>query len=134
MTQPMVLAGATIQPARFIQMEIDGSNGEVIASTAGSSFSIGITTEATQDAPLDGSGTDAATVSEQVQYIGYGQEALLEADGTGWGSGLLLKSGAAGVGDIADTAGDLACAISLEAAAAGEFGRVLVMSPTRIHA
>lgn len=133
MTQPHVLAGATIEPSRFIQMEPAGTNAEVIACVA-DTFAIGITTEAAADAPQDGSGTFAAEAGDVVQYIGWGEEALLEADGTGWSSGVLLKSGAAGLGDVADTADDIACAISLEAAAAGEFGRVLVMSPFRIHA
>lgn len=133
MTQPQVLAGATIEPARFIQMDPGGTSGEVI-SCIDDTFAIGITTEATADAPQSGSGTFAAEAGDVVQYIGIGQEALLKADGTGYASGKLVKAGAVGVGVLANATDDIACAISLETTAANEFGRVLIISPFSVQA
>ena len=129
---PSVKAGGTIRVSRFIKMSTT-ENATVLEGTAGA-LCIGISGESAREAPQSGSNVNAALDGDVFDWTGFGSETLLTADATGWTVGDLLKSDAAGLGDVAATADDIACAIALETTAASEKGRVLMISPHRIHA
>ena len=82
--RPRLVAGGTIYPARFIELDITADN-TAIAATAGASRLIGVTTEATREAPIPEatSPTPAANAGEPVEFYRLGENgAKIELGGT----------------------------------------------------
>ena len=123
-----ILAGGNIYPSRFIKISTSADN---TALQAGSNEDvIGISTEATKDAPLSGASAYAGVDTYQMHYYPNGTECLLEIGSGGVTRGDYLKSDTNGKGVSAATTGPTAQFIgaqALESAAAGDFARVMVM-------
>ena len=131
---PSLQAGGDIRPHRFIKYSTSADNTALEADA--NEFVIGISTEATQDAPLPCADGDAAESGDQVHYYPTGTECLLEIGSGGVTRGAWIKSDADGKGVLAATTGATAQfygAFALESASEGEFARVLVWPLPKVY-
>lgn len=126
METPQLKAGGDINPCRFV--DITGSF--TVSEADASDIPLGISGEATRDAPLPSGQSalhaksgDAATV-----YV-MGNVCLLEIGTGGVTAGDRLKPDADGKGITSGTAGEIVGAVALETASADEFAKVFVLSP-----
>lgn len=123
---PQMAAGGDIRPHRFVKVST-AANNTLLEADAGE-FVIGVSQEGTKEAPgLNGASTLAAAAGDQMMFYPPGTDPLLEIGSGGATPGAHLKSDADGKGVITTTDKDAYGAIALEAAAAGELCRVLVM-------
>lgn len=128
-----VQANGSISTCRFIKIDTSGDFLAIQATDGSSShgdIGIGISTDAAQAAPFGTNDTHAALAGDQFEWHGIGATGVLLKIGSGGVTrGDLLKSDASGQGITSSTTGDNVLAIAEESAAAGEFGRVTIISP-----
>ena len=127
---PNLLANGNIAPASFVK--IDPSNPLQALQAGVGDTPIGISGPGTDTAP----GTTGATSNEAVAGEGpliYGPGSIVEltAGSAGWTQGNLLKPDTNGNGTPITNVYDVAGAIALDSANAGELSRVMVLPPTQ---
>jgi hypothetical protein len=124
-----VKAGGDIRPARFVSA--GAANNTVLESEAGDVKILGVSQEATKNAPQEGGSTLAAAANDQFEMFPWGSDPLLELGAGGCAAFDWLKPDADGKGVVAAGAA-VAGAIAFEAGSAGEKVKVLVMPPRLI--
>ena len=121
------VAGGDIRTCRFVKLSASANN-TVLEADANEAV-IGISTDATRDAPQEGSSALAAADTEVVSITPFnGDPCLLEIGSGGCAAGDILKSDADGKGVVCASTGTTVQnigAIALSAYAAGEFGMVI---------
>jgi len=125
---PNFTAGGDIYPSRFVKLSASYDNTVTQAGT--NEQPIGISSDATRDAPLDGASGLAAADTNALQVNLPGSVCLLEVGSGGLTRGDYVKSDTNGKGVTAATTGATAQfvgALALESASAGELARVLVL-------
>jgi hypothetical protein len=122
------LAGGQIRPSRFVKPSTAADN--TLLEADANEMAVGISSEATRDAPIDGASGDAATTGDgNMMYYTEGMVALLEIGSGGVTHGAQVKSDTDGKGVLAATTGatmQWCSAIALESALEGESARVLI--------
>lgn len=121
-------AGGDIYPSRFVKISTAADNTVLQAGT--NEQSIGVSTNATQDAPLPGASTLAAAADDPLSWHPIGSVCLLEIGSGGVTHGAYVKPDTDGKGVLAATTGATAQsigALALESASDGEFAKVLVL-------
>ena len=125
------VAAGTIRRARFVKLN-PSANNQVLEADA-NEIVFGISQVGGRDAPIPENTTDppnAAVIGDHLNVHQLGVECLLEAGSGGWAADARLKSDADGKGVAIATTGTTiqhVGARALEAASAGELGRVVVM-------
>lgn len=128
------VAGGDVRPARFVKISTAADNTFLEADA--NEVTIGIATNATQDAPLPNADGDAAEATDQLAVHPIGSVCDLEIGSGGVTRGANIKSDADGKGVLAATTGAIAQnvgAIALESASEGEFARVLVVQIQKLY-
>lgn len=124
-------ASGTIQPCTFVKLDTANDLSALPAGAGG--IPIGISGAFADTLPLAGaSAAPEAVAGEYPLVYPAGATCLLTAGTGGWNPGAWLKPDANSNGIATTTAGDIAGAIALTAAAAGERRRVLVISPHKV--
>jgi hypothetical protein len=121
-------AGGDIRPARFVKLSTAADN--TVLEADANEVTFGISSEATQDAPLPGASALAAAADDPLAIHPIGSVCLLEIGTGGVTRGAYIKSDADGKGVLAATTGATAQsvgAVALESASENEFCRVLVL-------
>lgn len=122
------VAGGDIRPSRFVKLSTAADNTFLEADA--NEVTIGIATDATQDAPLPSADGDAAEAADQVHVNPIGCVAKLYIGSGGVTRGAYIKSDADGKGVLAATTGATAQnigAIALESASEDELCSVLIV-------
>jgi hypothetical protein len=122
-----MVAGGDIRPARFIKVST-AADYTCLEADANEAV-IGISTNATRDAPIPNADTDAAEAGDDLHYNPIGSVCDLELAGT-VARGDEIKSDADGKGVVRATTGTTLQnfgAIALESGVSGEFIKVLVV-------
>lgn len=122
--QPLMRVGGTVRTSRFVKLSTT-ENRTLLEADAGE-FVIGISSEATQDAPVDGASTNAGESGDMMEWHGIAETCLLKTGSGGLTAGDLVKSDADGQG-VTASAGDKYGAIALSDASAGELADVMVL-------
>jgi len=121
------VAGGDIRTCRFVKLSTSANN-TVLEADANEAV-IGISTDATRDAPQEGSSALAAADGEVLSITPFnGDPCLLEIGSGGCAAGDELKSDADGKGVVRASTGTTiqnVGAIALGAYAAGEIGQVI---------
>lgn len=126
---PSLIAGGNINPSVFVKG--GAADHTVIQADADATTVLGVSGPGTKAWPETGNSTVHAAAGDPVELHGFGDEALLKIGTGGITRFAYLKAEADGEG-VAATSGDVANAMALESAAAGELGRVLVISPFQV--
>lgn len=121
--QPTMRAGGDIRKCRFVKLSTT-ANKTLLEADAGETI-YGISSEGSQDAPVDGASALAGAAGDMMEWHGLGETCLLEAGSGGLSCGTLAKSDADGKGVTAG-AGDKVGAFVLTDAAEGELAEVTV--------
>jgi len=126
--EPMqVTAGGTVRPCRFVKVSTAADN-TVLEADANEAI-IGVSSQATQDAPLSGNDGNAATTGDQLHIHPIGTRCLLRIGSGGCTRGGELKSDGDGNGVAVATSGTTVQqigAISLQSAIEGDLALVMV--------
>lgn len=130
-----LIAGGTIQPHRFVQL--DPNNAYTALQASAGAPIMGIAAECTDRAPIPENGTTApaAVSGDPFRHYGVGEIAPLEVGGD-VSPGDKLRSDTDGKGVVVDTSsgGDQNVgAVALEAGAAGNIIKVTVFPQTWYH-
>lgn len=123
------VAGGDIRTCRFIKLSTAADHRLLEADA--NEQTIGISSQAAQDAPIPGASANAAESGDSFRYHTEGEVALLEIGSGGVTRGAQIKSDADGKGVLAATTGTTTQwvgAMALESAAEGEKCRVLIKS------
>lgn len=131
---PPLVAGGDIRPCRFVKIST-AADFTVLEADANEEV-FGISTNATQDAPIPNADGDAAEAGDQVHVNQPGTFALLELGSGGVTRGGWLKSDADGKGVAVATTGATAQfygAKALESGSEGEFVKVIVWPLPKIY-
>jgi len=120
-----VRAGGDINPSRFVTVDTTARH-TVVESNSGDTKILGISDEATKNAPQTGSSSLAAESGDQFRMHAYGSDPLLELGTGGCTAGDFLKPDNDGKGVTAGAA-DVAGAIALETGSAGEKVKVQIV-------
>jgi hypothetical protein len=121
-----VAAVAAILPHRIIAISATTDH-SVITCTDGL-IPIGVTTGASEAAPLEGVTANNAGIGDPPEWLPAGRVALVEA-GENIGVGVPVMAGTAGVAMIA-TSGKWVAGITTEGIDSGEIGDILVLPPS----
>ena len=124
----MFKSSADIRVSRFVKI----SGNYTVAECDAGEFCFGISAEHSESAPLPNVSELASTSGNPVSiYDGTEpantRQVLLMAGSGGWTAGAFLKSDADGAGVATTTSEDLYGAVAMEAASAGETGRVFIL-------
>lgn len=131
---PPMAAGGDIRPARFVKISTAADFTYLEADANDEVF--GISTNATQDAPLPNADGDAAESGDHVHVNPPGTICDLEIGSGGVTCGAWIKSDADGKGVLAATTGTTAQnygAKALESASEGEMARVIVWPVPKVY-
>ena len=129
-----IVAGGDIRPARFVKLSTSADF--TVLEADANEVTIGIATNATQDAPIPSADGDAAEAGDQVHVNPIGSVCLLEIGSGGVTRGANVKSDGDGKGVLAATTGATAQnvgAIALESASENEFAKVLVVQIQKLY-
>lgn len=122
------IAGGDIRPSRFVKQST-AADYTVLEADANEMI-IGVSTNATQDAPLPSGDGDAAESGDSVAINPIGSYALVKVGSGGVTRGAKVKSDADGQAVLAATTGTTmqwVAGIAVESASEGEFAKILVM-------
>jgi len=122
-----VKAGGDINPARFCTISTT-ENHTVVESNSGDVKVVGVSSEATKNAPQEGGSTLAAEDGDQFEMYPIGSDPLLKLGSGGCSAGDWLTPDNSGQGVTAGSA-TIAHAIAWEAGSEGELVKVTVISP-----
>lgn len=125
---PGLVAGGDIRPNRFVKLSTSADN--TVLEADANELTFGVSSEATQDAPIDGASANAAEATDPLEVKTVGQVAKLEIGSGGVTRGAFVKSDADGKGVLAATTGATAQNIgaqALESASEGELANVLIV-------
>lgn len=131
---PPFIAGGDIRPCRFVKVST-AADFTLLECDANEEV-FGISTNATQDAPIPNADGDAAEAGDQIHVHQPGTVCDLEIGSGGITRGAWLKSDADGKGVAAATTGATAQfygAKALESGSEGEFVKVLVWPFPKIY-
>lgn len=131
---PPFIAGGDVRPARFVKQSTSADN--TVLETDANEEVFGISTNATQDAPLPNADGDAAEAGDPVHINTPGMICDLEIGSGGVTRGAWIKSDADGKGVLAATTGTTAQnygAKALESASENEFARVMVWPVPKVY-
>lgn len=118
------MANGNIRPSRFVKQDTT-ANFKVLEADA-NERTIGVSNEATREAPISGSSTYAAIAGQELGVYGPGDECYLEIGSGGCVAGDLLTPDADGKGVINTTDKRWYGARALETASENEFAKVLI--------
>lgn len=121
------VAGGTVRPARFVKVSTAADNTYLEADA--NEAIIGISSQATQDAPTSGASANAAETGDQLHVNPVGTRCLLKIGSGGVTRGDEIKSDADGQGVTRATTGTTVQnvgAIALQSAIEGDFALVMV--------